>query len=585
VAPRTSLPITPRVLVLGGQARAALEVVQSLGRRGACITVASEDADCLAFHSRYVSEKVVQPSTIRGADARQWLHSWDRQRRYDLIVPSNDGALELVRALDEDDPLRARAVVSGNAALEAALDKQSTWELARRLGVPAPASLLIPQGGPIPECGRYPVVLKPTRSRVLIGADNASLVPEVAATPETRRALLARWLPHTAVQEQQYVTGTGFGIEMLFDRGRPVWHFAHERLHEIPLTGGGSSYRRSIAAPAAALEMAEQLLRELRWHGVAMVEFRGTPGGPFHLMEINPRLWGSLALSVDCGVDFPWGLALLARGETPPPQPRYRVGYYTRDVWRDALWHLENVRADRTDPRLITRPPLRALGELVRPLLGRESWDHFDWNDLGVTAETVRRILVRDAAMLASFARRQHAKLEVRMHHRRVMQSMRQRGRPERLLFLCHGNICRSPVARHLAGRRLAGVEIDSAGFHSTSGRTSPEHLLRAALSAGLDLVEHRSRRVTAADMERADLILCMDLRNLNAVRREFPEAAGRTTLLGLLRKPALVGIPDPYSLSEKETREVIATIDASIGGLSSWLDSLPASGPRTAHG
>jgi protein-tyrosine phosphatase len=107
----------------------------------------------------------------------------------------------------------------------------------------------------------------------------------------------------------------------------------------------------------------------------------------------------------------------------------------------------------------------------------------------------------------------------------------------------------------------------------------------RAAEAAGVDLVQHRSRRVGAPDIERADLILCMDLDNLDAVHREFPEAAGRTTLLGLLRKPALVRIPDPYSLSEKETCAVIAAIDASIEGLSSWLEHQPAYRAQAARG
>jgi protein-tyrosine-phosphatase/predicted ATP-grasp superfamily ATP-dependent carboligase len=577
--------MTLRVLILGGHSNAALEAAQSLGRRGACITLASEDPDCIAFRSRYVAERLVQPVAIRDADAVEWLHAWDRQRGYHLIVPSNDASLELVRALDPDDPLRAKAVLPGNAALELALDKHSTWDLAVRLGVPAPASVLIPRGGPAPECAQYPVVLKSTRSRVLMGSENVRLDAHVVATPQARRDVLARWLAHVPVQQQQFVPGTGFGIEMLFDRGRLVWHFAHQRVHEFPLTGGGSTYRRSIAPPAAAFEMAERMLRELRWHGVAMVEFRGDPSGRFWLMEINPRLWGSLALSIDCGVDFPWGLALLARGEPLPPQPRYRLGYHTRDVLRDSLWHLENLRADRANPLLLTRPPLAAMKELVRPLFGRESWDYFDWKDLGVTFNVMRRLGANDVRMLVSFATRQWKNVAARAHHRVVMKALRRRGRPRRILFLCYGNICRSPVARYLAGRRLAGVEIDSAGFHPRAGRASPAHVQRAAEAAGLDLVQHRSRRVGAPDIERADLILCMDLDNLEAVHREFPEAAGRTTLLGLLRKPALVRIPDPYSLSEKETCAVVAAIDASIEGLSSWLERQPGYRAQAARG
>jgi protein-tyrosine-phosphatase/predicted ATP-grasp superfamily ATP-dependent carboligase len=574
-----------RVLVLGGHANAALETAQSLGRRGACITLASEEPDCLAFRSKYVAERVLQPASLRDADAVDWLRAWERKRRFDLVVPSEDVSLGMLRALDEREPLRAKAVLPENAALDTALDKQATWDFARALGVPVPRSAVIPRGGPVPPCERFPVVLKSTRSRVLMGNVLVRLEAQLVRTPEQRLEVLESWLPHVSVQEQEFVPGRGFGIELLFDRGRPVWRFAHERIHELPLTGGGSTCRRSIEPPGEALAIAERMLRELRWHGVAMVEFRGRRGGSFQLMEINPRLWGSLALCIDSGVDFPWGLALLARGETPPPQPGYRLGYTTRDLLRDSLWQVENLRADRADPLLLTRPPLRALAGLARPLIGRESWDGFDWNDLGVTATLLRRLAEYYGRGLASLARGQARKLGARLHHLQVMRGLHRRGRPRRVLFLCYGNICRSPVARHLADRRLAGIEIDSAGFHPREGRNAPDHVRRAAESAGLDLGQHRSRRVSARDVERADLVLCMDVDNLEAVRREFPEAAQRTTLLGLMRSPPLLGIPDPYSLPEQKVREVVAAIDASIDGLSSRLETLPAHRGQAALG
>ena len=134
-----------------------------------------------------------------------------------------------------------------------------------------------------------------------------------------------------------------------------IWHFAHERVHEYPLTGGASSYRRSITPPAAMLHDAEKLLTALNWHGVAMVEFKMDAKGQYWLMEINPRLWGSLALSIDAGVDFPLGLLQIARGNEPAPQPKYKVPYYTRDLRTDVDWLKSNLRADHQDPLLHTR--------------------------------------------------------------------------------------------------------------------------------------------------------------------------------------------------------------------------------------
>src|ERR1041385_5571981 len=100
-------------------------------------------------------------------------------------------------------------------------------------------------------------------------------------------------------------------------------------------------------------------------------------------MEISPTFWDSLALSIDAGVDFPLGLLHIARGEHPPLQSRYRINYYTRDLLTDVQWMKANLRADRRDPLLLTERPLVSLCGYARPLLGTESWDHFDVRDFG----------------------------------------------------------------------------------------------------------------------------------------------------------------------------------------------------------
>src|SRR5262249_10470047 len=99
----------------------------------------------------------------------------------------------------------------------------------------------------------------------------------------------------------------------------------------------------SIKPPAALLRDAEKLMAALNWHGVAMVEFKMDSDGQYWLMEINPRLWGSLALSIDAGVNFPLGLLELARAEQPAPQPDYKL-VYTRDLSTDFEWLKANLR-------------------------------------------------------------------------------------------------------------------------------------------------------------------------------------------------------------------------------------------------
>src|SRR5581483_10654776 len=328
---------TMRALVLDGHSRAALETLQSLGRAGVQVDVAAEGADCLAFHSRYTVNKLRQPSQSYLSDFHLWLREHDQQRNYELIIPATEASLLGIRALAEDDPLRRKAVLPANQALDTALDKEQTRLLAHELGVPVPQSTLmssVVEITGIGQCAQFPLVLKPTHSKIMIAGELRTLAAVVARNETQRQEQLRRWLPYTPVLQQQYIQGRGIGAEFLFDRGKKIWRFVHERVHEYPLSGGASSYRLSIKPPDALLRDAEKLLLSLNWHGVAMVEFKMNASGQYWLMEINPRLWGSLALSLDAGVSFPLGLLQLACGRQPQPQPNYKL-VYTRDLRTD----------------------------------------------------------------------------------------------------------------------------------------------------------------------------------------------------------------------------------------------------------
>ena len=98
------------VLVLDGHSRAALETLQSLGRAGIEVDIAAESLECLAMHSRYATNRLLQPSQPAGT-FQQWLREHDRTRNYELIVPATEASLREFRALDEDDPLRRKAVL------------------------------------------------------------------------------------------------------------------------------------------------------------------------------------------------------------------------------------------------------------------------------------------------------------------------------------------------------------------------------------------------------------------------------------------------------------------------------------------
>lgn len=380
-----------KVLVLDADSSAGLEAIQSLGQSGCTIHAYSQRVRNARLQSRFIGRQLRLASYEDGGVSE--LIDVFRAEGYDLVVPSTEVSLLEMLEPEIPDDLYQRAVLPPRKSIRTALDKLATWNLALSLGMRVPASQLVCADSPPPEA--FPVVLKPVSSKKSVsGVLRAFSVTIARNLDEWRRAMDSSYCGIPVLQ-QQFIIGKGVGVEMLFNRGKPAWTFMHERVHELPLTGGGSSYRVSLQRREDLINSATGLLSALEWHGVAMAEFRVTPSGEAYLMEINPRLWGSLALAIDSGVDFPLGLLCLSTGRPLPPQPEYRSGYFTRDIYRDFEWLKADLKADRLDPLLLTKPILPTLLQWLRPLRGKESWDFFCWSDLGVTLGELR-FLIKD---------------------------------------------------------------------------------------------------------------------------------------------------------------------------------------------
>lgn len=129
--------------------------------------------------------------------------------------------------------------------------------------------------------------------------------------------------------------------------------------------------------------------------------------------------------------------------------------------------------------------------------------------------------------------------------------------RPMRILFVCLGNICRSPAAEVVFGAlaQKEGVadrfELDSAGFYGGHRGELPDPRMRmAAAKRGLQLA-HRSRTVTESDFEYFDLIIGMDDANIDALRRACPSLEDEKKIVRMTDfacgHPAATHVPDPY--------------------------------------
>jgi len=141
------------------------------------------------------------------------------------------------------------------------------------------------------------------------------------------------------------------------------------------------------------------------------------------------------------------------------------------------------------------------------------------------------------------------------------------------VLFVCYGNIFRSPVAEALMRRAAAlrpgsPVRVASAGLLERSGKESPAEAQEVALELGVSLSDHRSATLSAEMVARADLVVIMDRRNEALMLTRFPKVAGKMVLLGAfdpLPSPDGAVIVDPYAHGTEAVRRVFNRIDRAV--------------------
>jgi predicted ATP-grasp superfamily ATP-dependent carboligase len=188
-----------------------------------------------------------------------------------------------------------------------AADKAKSMAFAESIGIKVPKVY-----HHVDQIEQYPIVVKGIK-----GSGNVIYVNSPAELGD---------LQLTEMVMQEYIPGQGYGFYGLFHHGEPRAIFMHRRRREFPVTGGASTAAESYYDERLK-EQGIRLLSALQWHGVAMVEMkRDQRDGDYKLMEINPKFWGSLDLSIQAGVDFPYLAAMMALHEDVEPIMEYDRG-------------------------------------------------------------------------------------------------------------------------------------------------------------------------------------------------------------------------------------------------------------------
>jgi predicted ATP-grasp superfamily ATP-dependent carboligase len=347
-----------RVLVAGDDYYASLAVVRGLRARGYEPWFATYSPLTFAGRSRATAGTFKVPRPVDGDDAYvAALADAAARCGASVVLPCNELAIKAVAG--REGMFGHGIVVASNTreTVERATDKALLAELGAAAGVPAPPTIELD----LDELDahrselRFPAVVKPAQTAVresgrTLLAPPAEVVHDIAslerALAEPTRRLVQPFLDATLTA----VSGVSWKGEVACSV-----HQAARRIYPRPL--GVSAFAETVPVDEAVDTAVRAILRDLGWSGIFEVQLLRTATGA-HVIDLNPRPYGSLALAIGAGANLPAVWVDLLLGREPLVEP-YRVGVRYRAEIREARALLGAIVRGRVGDALRIARPMR----------------------------------------------------------------------------------------------------------------------------------------------------------------------------------------------------------------------------------
>jgi predicted ATP-grasp superfamily ATP-dependent carboligase len=343
-----------RALVTDVDSRNAVAGLRALGAAGVPVLAMGPAWTAAGLWSRRRDVAALGPDVLKDPSAFV---------RQIAALAETHGPLVVYPGREESiDALVAHAHLLGERAalpyprpevLPALRDKRALGELAATAGLAVPRTLA---GGTAEELRAFrpeaPVLLKPAGPVSRLGT------AKVAHSHEELIALLDDLTPDDEVFIQERVPGQLLSLELVVGRdGTPAARFQQRVLRTWPAEAGGVAAAVSVPVDEELALRAMRMLVCAGYAGLVQLQFVDGPDGPV-LVDLNPRFYGPLPLSLACGVNLPAAWHAVVLGQDPTPQP-YKTGLAYRRLQADL------VAGVRGYPRrLLARPPSLAAGAM-----------------------------------------------------------------------------------------------------------------------------------------------------------------------------------------------------------------------------
>jgi predicted ATP-grasp superfamily ATP-dependent carboligase len=323
--------VSGSVVVTDAEERAALGACRGLTAAGYRVCAVARLRPAATHWSRACAERVTLPDPRANVTGfAEGLEELLQRGHYDALIPGSDASLMAVSEHRERLDPWTRLGLPSREAVRQSVDKVALLQAAADAGLAAPASRCCTSLEEAQEAAvelGFPVVVKPGQSftavngglrqqSVVVVADAAALA---AAVPAFATPFVVQHFERAQFVSCTGVVADGRLLALTTSRVTRLW----------PPAAGMHSFAETVAAPRGLAERLRTVLGSLGWQGIFQLQMLELPDGRLAVIDLNPRVFASIALDVDAGANLAavWCDWLLGRDPAPVtarPARRYR---------------------------------------------------------------------------------------------------------------------------------------------------------------------------------------------------------------------------------------------------------------------
>ncbi len=347
-----------KVIITDTKYRMAISPIRELGKKGYEIIAAEFDTvkehERLGFFSKYVHiRELLSEDNFCGN-----IEDICKSER-PCLIPGNRKSLMNVIYNNERLSKCCDFLVPTEESISLADDKNEICQIARKIGVPVPKTTSLLEHNSIEEMAEsvnFPCIIK-YRNGEAMGKKPQDRYKVVNNQNEFIKAYKKMHSVDENPIASDYIKGHDIGVAVVMDKNcEPVSFLCYESLREFPIKGGPTCYARTVFS-RKLLEYSVNLLKEIKFTGIAMLDFKGTLENPYFL-EINPRIWGSAAITYLSKSSFFEDYVKASSGGLPPidektAPPKYKLNTKMRFTPQSFACFISHMKHSPNKPKIL----------------------------------------------------------------------------------------------------------------------------------------------------------------------------------------------------------------------------------------